>query len=180
MTAIVALIHENKVLLGGDAAASEDKSGIIFQRVDPKVFKVGQYGIGFVDSFRMGQILKHDLIPPRPIKKDLERIMCIDFVEAVQNCLDKNKFIVESDEKSTNIADLIIGVQGRIFVMDTDFQMGEYKDNYFSIGSGSEYALGSLHSTKHIKTPKTRLLKALAASAEYTMGVEPPFIYHSL
>ena len=31
MTCIVALINENKVLLGGDAAASDDKSGLIFQ-----------------------------------------------------------------------------------------------------------------------------------------------------
>ena len=57
MTCIVALVHENKVLFGGDASASDDKSGLIFQRHDPKVFKVGQFGIGFVDSFRMGQIL---------------------------------------------------------------------------------------------------------------------------
>ncbi len=62
MTCIVALIHENKVFMGGDAAASDDKSGLIFQRTDPKVFKVGQYGIGFVDSFRMGQILQYKLL----------------------------------------------------------------------------------------------------------------------
>ncbi len=52
MTAVVALIHENKVLLGGDSAASDDKTGLIFSRVDPKVFRVGQFGIAFVDSFR--------------------------------------------------------------------------------------------------------------------------------
>jgi hypothetical protein len=40
MTCIVALIHENKVYLGGDAAASDDKTGLIVQRTDPKVFKV--------------------------------------------------------------------------------------------------------------------------------------------
>ncbi len=64
MTCIVALINDNKVLLGGDAAASDDKSGLIFQRTDPKVFKVGQFGIGFVDSFRMGQILQYYWTPP--------------------------------------------------------------------------------------------------------------------
>ena len=62
MTAVVALIHENKVLLGGDSAASDDKSGLIFSRVDPKVFRVGQFGIAFVDSFRMGQILQYNWI----------------------------------------------------------------------------------------------------------------------
>jgi 20S proteasome alpha/beta subunit len=178
MTCIVGLVQNGKVHMAADSAASDTNS--VHKRKDSKLFVIDEYLIGFSNSFRMGQILKHDLIPPRASKKDLERIMCIDFVEAVQNCLEKNKFIIESDEKSTNIADLIIGIHGRIFVMDTDFQMGEYKDNYFSIGSGQEYALGSLHSTKHIKTPKTRLVKALSAAAEYTMGVEPPFIYQSI
>ena len=64
MTCIVALIHENKVLLGGDAAASDEKSGLIFSRVDPKVFKVAQFGLAFVNSFRMGQILQYSWVPP--------------------------------------------------------------------------------------------------------------------
>ncbi len=64
MTCIVAIIDGNKVFMGGDAAASDDKTGIIFQRVDPKVFKVGQFGIGFIDSFRMGQILQYNWTPP--------------------------------------------------------------------------------------------------------------------
>jgi hypothetical protein len=62
MTCIVALINENKVFLGGDAAASDDKSGLIYSKEQiAKIFKVGQYGIGFVDSFRMGQILQYSL-----------------------------------------------------------------------------------------------------------------------
>ena len=52
MTCIVALSVGNKVFLGGDSAASDEKSGLILQTTDSKVFKVGQYGIGFVDSFR--------------------------------------------------------------------------------------------------------------------------------
>ena len=64
MTCIVALSVGNKVFLGGDSAASDEKSGLILQTTDPKVFKVGQFGIGFVDSFRMGQILQYNWTPP--------------------------------------------------------------------------------------------------------------------
>ena len=64
MTCIVALKDGNKVYLGGDGAASEEKTGLILQRIDPKVFRVGQFGIGFVDSFRMGQILQYSWTPP--------------------------------------------------------------------------------------------------------------------
>ena len=46
MTCIVALIDGGKVYLGGDSAATEKDTGLIVQRTDPKVFKVGQYGIG--------------------------------------------------------------------------------------------------------------------------------------
>ena len=98
MTCIVGLVQNGKVHMAADSAASDSNS--VHKRKDSKIFVVDEYLIGFSNSFRMGQILKHDLIPPRPIKKDLERIMCIDFVESVQNCLEKNKFIIESDDEN--------------------------------------------------------------------------------
>ena len=88
MTCIVALINENKVFLGGDAAASDDKSGLIFSRTDAKVFKVGQFGIGFVDSFRMGQILQYNWVSPvyKPTAgyKNLDKFMRTKFVDSVK------------------------------------------------------------------------------------------------
>ena len=96
MTCIVALSHEGKVYLGGDAAASDDKSGLIFQRTDPKVFKVGQYGIGFIDSFRMGQILQYGWTPPKytPTRgnKNLDKFMRTRFVDSVKDAFKQNGY----------------------------------------------------------------------------------------
>jgi ATP-dependent protease HslVU (ClpYQ) peptidase subunit len=177
MTCVVGVIHNNKVHMACDTAASDNESGSIHRRKDAKVFMVDEYLIGFSNSYRMGQILQHDFNPPRPPKRNLERSMAIDFVDAVYECLSKNNFIIDKD--SENVSDLIIGVHGRIFVMDTDFSIGEYYDKYFAIGSGYQFALGSLHSTKHIKNPRTRMTKALETAAEYTMSVRPPFLYLS-
>ena len=134
MTCIVALIHENKVLLGGDAAASDDKSGLIFQRTDPKVFKVGQFGIGFEDSFRMGQILQYSWTPPvyKPTAgfRNIDKFMRTRFVESVKETFQEHgygKFGTSAPEDGDEGGIFIIAVQGvgRIFTMDTDFHISE-------------------------------------------------------
>ena len=183
MTCIVALIHENKVLLGGDAAASDDKSGLIFQRTDPKVFKVGQFGIGFVDSFRMGQILQYNWTPPiyKPTAgyRNLDKFMRTRFVESIKDAFKEQGY--GNFSPGTEDGDLggifIITVQGagRIFTMDSDFHIGEADVQYMAEGAGQELALGSLFSTGSIKTPRKRVRMALDAAAKFNMSVRPPF-----
>ena len=62
MTCIVGLIDGNRVWMGGDSAGV---SGLdITVRSDPKVFRNGDFLIGFTSSFRMGQLLAFRLRPP--------------------------------------------------------------------------------------------------------------------
>ncbi len=162
MTCIVALIHENKVLLGGDAAASDDKSGLIFQRTDPKVFKVGQFGIGFVDSFRMGQILQYDWTPPvyKPTAgfRNLDKFIRTKFVESIKDSFKEHGYgnFGSGTEDGDEGGIFLIAVQGagRIFTMDSDFHIGEADVQYMAEGAGQELALGSLFSTGLIKMVK--------------------------
>ncbi len=169
MTCIVALIHENKVLLGGDAAASDEKSGLIFQRTDPKVFKVGQYGIGFVDSFRMGQILQYNWTPPiyKPTSgyRNLDKFMRTKFVQSVKEAYQEHGYgrFGSNTEDGDEGGIFLIAVQGagRIFAMDSDFHIGEADVMYMAEGAGQELALGSLFSTVQVKTPRKRVRMAL-------------------
>jgi ATP-dependent protease HslVU (ClpYQ) peptidase subunit len=186
MTCIVALVHENKVLFGGDASASDDKSGLIFQRHDPKVFKVGQFGIGFVDSFRMGQILQYNWTPPiyKPTAgyKNLDKFMRTKFVESVKEAFQEHgygKFGSSAPEDGDEGGVFIITVQGsgRIFVMDTDYHIGEADVPYMAEGSGGMIALGALYATKNQKNPRLRLKAALEAASEFNMSVSAPYTY---
>ena len=182
MTCIVALIHENKVLLGGDCAASDDKSGLIFQRTDPKVFKVGQFGIGFVDSFRMGQILQYNWTPPvyKPTAgyRNLDKFMRTKFVDSVKQAFKDNGYgsIGSPSEEDTG-GIFIVGLEGRIFTIDEDFHVGENVVNYMAEGSGGQIALGALYATKNQKNPKLRLKLALEAASEFNMAVSAPYTY---
>ena len=183
MTAVVALIHENKVLLGGDSAASDEKSGLIFQRVDQKVFKVGQFGIAFVDSFRMGQILQYSWTPPiyKPTTgfKNLDKFMRTKFIESIKESFKEHGYGNQAPgtEDGDEGGVFLIAVQGagRIFVMDTDFHIGEADVQYMAEGSGQMLALGSLFSTSSVKAPRKRVRVALEAAAKFNMNVRPPF-----
>jgi len=181
MTCIVAIAQGGTVYMGSDHAASDDKSGWILSRKDPKVFKVGQYGIAFTDSFRMGQILQYSWVPPKytstKTNSGLDKFMRTKFIDSVKQAFKDSGFgtIGGSEEDTGGI--FIVGIEGRIFTIDEDFHVGENVVNYMAEGSGGMFALGALHATKNQKNPRMRLKAALEASAEFSMSVAPPFTY---
>ena len=182
MTCIVAIAQNGIVYMGSDHAASDDKTGWILSRKEPKVFKVGQYGIAFTDSFRMGQILQYSWTPPKytPTKTNsgLDKFMRTKFIDSVKQAFKDNGYGTigsSSDEDSGGI--FIVGVEGRIFTVDEDFHVGENVVNYMAEGSGGQIALGALYATKNQKNPRLRLKSALEAATEFNMSVAAPYTY---
>ena len=182
MTCIVAIAQNGTVYMGSDHAASDEKTGWILARREPKCFKVGQYGVAFTDSFRMGQILQYSWTPPKytPTKTNsgLDKFMRTKFIDSIKQAFKEGGYGAigqNSDEDSGGI--FIVGIEGRIFTVDEDFHVGENVFNYMAEGSGAFFALGSLHTTKKQKNPKMRIKAALEAAAEFSMTVSPPFTY---
>jgi ATP-dependent protease HslVU (ClpYQ) peptidase subunit len=178
MTCIVAIAQGGKVHMGCDSAAYDSDSTTHFIKTGPKIFTIDDYIIGYSNSFRAGQILQYDFMPPIPDPKNLMRTMVTDFISAIHNSYERNRFSV--DEEKGEFADLIVGVHGKIFTIESDFQVQEYTDNYAAIGSGYSFALGSLYSSKGLKNPHSRIAKSLEAAAKYTGSVKPPFHYETL
>lgn len=183
MTCIVALAVGNKVYLGGDSAASDEKTGLIVQRSDPKVFKVGQYGIAFCDSFRMGQILQYNWTPPKYTPtagfKNLDKFMRTKFVESVKETFQNHgygRFGNNTDDGDEGgIFIISVAGTGKIYTMDVDYHISEADVDYMAEGSGQQVALGSFHSTSQIKTPRKRVRMALEAASKFIMSVRGPF-----
>jgi ATP-dependent protease HslVU (ClpYQ) peptidase subunit len=178
MTCIVAVAQGGKVYMGCDSAAYDSDSTTHFIKSGPKIFTVDDYLIGYSNSFRAGQILQYDFVPPIPDPENLMRTMVTDFVSSIYSAYEKNKFVL--DEEKGEFADLIIGVHGKLFTIESDMQVQEYTDNYVAIGSGYQFALGSLYTTKKVKSPTDRIQKALEAASEYTGSVKPPFYHESI
>lgn len=187
MTAVAGLVSEGRVHIGGDSAAIGGDSITI--RTDPKVFTHPQvqpgrpeqpdfWVFGYTTSYRMGQILQHAFTPPDlPDGEDLHRFMCTTFVDAMRETF-KHAGWARDDSGVEETGTFLVGVKGRLFVIDEDYQVGEPADSYAAVGCGDDLALGSLHTTRHLNmTPRQRLRAALSAAAHHSTGVAPPFVY---
>lgn len=172
MTAIVGLVDQGAVYVGGDSAGVSGYSLTV--RADSKVFTNGPYVMGFTSSFRMGQLLRWSLKAPHP-EGDLEQFMATTFVDAVRETLKTGGWLKQDSNRDEG-GDFLVGVAGRLFAVFSDFQVGEAVDGYAAVGCGNELALGALHATTGLDlTPRKRVRAALKAAERYSAGVRGPF-----
>lgn len=178
MTCIVGIVENDVVYMGADSAGSD--GNIKFQRKDSKLFKNGDFLIGFTSSYRMGQLLRFKFKPPefRPDEKDIYEYMVSDFVDAVRKCL-KNGGFAEKDNGVERGGTFLVGFKGRLFRIEGDYQVGENFYNYNACGCGEDCAFGSLYSTENME-PQKRLEIALNAAQEFSTGVASPFIFDKI
>lgn len=175
MTCIVGIEHKGRVHIGGDSAGVAGYS--ITARADVKVFTVGPYVMGFTSSFRMGQLLHYSLKAPEP-KGNLDKFMVTTFVDAVRECMSTGGYLTKtngSEEGGT----FLVGVKGRLFCVESDFQVGRSHDGYMAVGCGSDIALGSLWSTRNDDRPQWRVRQALGAASHHSAGVAAPYVVKS-
>lgn len=186
MTCIVGIEQEGVVYLGADSASGGN--GTVEVRRDRKVFRTpadtGEFIIGFTSSWRMGHLLRWSLkIPPwKPeAGQDLHEYMCTDFTNAVRLAFKLAGFAWKKDEHEMG-GSFLVGFWGKLFEVDTEYGVGEFEKGYTALGSGHNYALGSLHTTERIGTmePSRRIGDALSAASEFSQVVRPPFHVEAL
>lgn len=174
MTAIVGLVHDGRVLIGADSVGVGGWTAV--HRADRKVFRAGPYVMGFTSSFRMGQILRWSFDAPDPTDTDdIDRFMCTTFVDAVRKALVDGGW-AKKDAEQERGGIFLVGVAGRLFAIEEDFQVGAPADGYAAVGSGEPYALGALAATEGLGLePEKRVLTALEAAERHNIGVRGPF-----
>lgn len=176
MTVIVGVVHKGRVHLGADSAGAAGYQLTI--RRDPKAFRNGPYVMGFTTSFRMGQLLHHALKAPHPTG-DLDQFMVTTFVDALRTCL-KDGGWARKDAEQEEAGTFLVGIQGRLFTIHSDYQVGEPACGYAAVGCGDDLALGALHATAALGlSPRQRLTAALAAADHHSAGVAGPYVYAS-
>ena len=177
MTCIIGVVQKDKVFMGADSAGV---SGLdIVVRKDSKIHKNGPFLIGFTSSFRMGQLLGYSLnVPTRHPDTDVMRFMVTEFVEAVRDCLSDGGYtkVHSSREEGGNF---LVGYEGRLFQIESDFQVCETVVGYDACGCGAPYALGALRNSAGL-SPMKRIEQAIETAAEFSAGVEPPFIFEEI
>jgi hypothetical protein len=178
MTCIIGLVDKGRVYIGGDSAGVAGYSLVV--RNDRKVFRNGDFVMGFTSSFRMGQLLAYSFNPPKPRQgADIMAYMVTDFIDAARNTM-KSGGYAKVENSSERGGTFLVGYAGRLFQINDDFQVGESTLGFDACGCGFDIALGSLHTTRTWDDPISRLRAALEAAEAFSAGVRSPFVFENI
>lgn len=168
MTCIVGISDGKSVYMGGDRGASDESS--IISLSQSKVIVKGDWIYGYSGSLGNGQLL--DFVDfPATLKKtdDVYKIIRIDIVPQL-----KELFESHGSNKDDDATDYLIGCKGRLFELSSE-DWGVAEVSEVAIGSGGNFALGSLFSTSDIDNPIVRITIALNAATTYSPTCQGPF-----
>jgi hypothetical protein len=174
MTCIVGVQEGGHVYIGGDSAGVSTLDIVV--RADEKVFVNGPFIMGFTTSFRMGQLFRYAFKPPkRPKGASDMQYMTTTFIDAVRKCYDTKGFLTKRNNVDEG-GEFLVGYRGKLYDIESDFQVGVQVLPYYAVGCGAKYALGALSVLPESLTPETRITRALGAAVLFSGGVRPPFV----
>lgn len=178
MTCIIGVVDQGNVYIGGDSCASDDNTSRPVR--SPKIFTLESASgdtmlIGYCESFRMGQILAHDIILPlHPKKQSNIQYLHRSVLPNIRTALrDGGQLTIENNVESSG--EFLIGYRGQLFLFQDDLSILEPTDQMTSIGCGTECALGAMEAAIHLPAEE-RILLALTITAKHVPRVMPPFI----
>lgn len=172
MTCIVGLAEEGKVYIGADSASAAGWT--VRQTKLPKVFRNGDFIIGYTQSFRMGQILQHHLsVRKQFVGEGHNEYMVKAFAEAVRESLKSHGF-AKTENNVERGGEFLVGYKGHLYSFDSDFQVNEMAMGYDACGCGENFALGAMKALEGVP-PEERITKALECAATFSGAVIPPF-----
>lgn len=180
MTCIVAIKEGKTLYFGADSTAGSPSTGEGYAVATPKIFRTGEYMVGYTISFRAGQVIHHDVDWPEPPaglpNEMLESFMVREVVPRLRNAL-RDGGAVKICEGVEQGAHFLIGLRGQFFNVGLDFSAVSLPADFAAIGSGRHHAYGALHALADLQmAPEDRIRRALAAAAHYMMNVGEPFL----
>jgi len=182
MICIVGMEHKGVVYLGGDSAATSGWDTRI--QAAPKVFKLGEFVMGYTTSFRMGQLLQYEFTPPENDCDDDMAYMVTRFVPALRECMKKGGFTAVKESQETGGV-FLVGYRGKLYKVIDEFSVLRSQDGYEAVGCGDRYALVAVwvrlrHAEQKSGQPMSPIVTlqlALEAAAYFSNGVASPFTF---
>lgn len=182
-TCIIGLVQGPTVWMAGDSAVSSDEPGDVslVTAKEPKVFRTGPCLVGICGGIRAGQIVEHHLkVPARPARCSAYKWMATSFTGALRKAVKAAGGQSPNSEEPDQIdGEYLVGYQGKLFYIYTDYSVMAPAAPYAAVGSGAFGALCVMHATPKL-SPKKRLLTALEAVEEYCASVRRPFVVEKI
>ena len=147
MTTIIGVEFTNRCVVLGDSRIVGDSK--IYSHPDMvKVITNGNYVVGVAGDVRALQVVLHTWKPPAFLakdKNDLFKFMVNKVAPSLKQLLtDTGLLDSKSPDKDFEI-NIIVGLNGQLFEIDSDFSVSRNSDGYYAIGTGGDFALGALY-----------------------------------
>lgn len=129
---VAAMARDGRVWMAADSLAV-DSSGTRAEVMAPKVFRVGEAIVGVVGSIRVAQIIRRTLAEHRPDQTGeefldwLAETLAGEF-ESAGGVSDQTEWVA------------LVGTEGRLFVLQSDFSWYEPVEGYWAEGAGADAA----------------------------------------
>lgn len=139
MTCVLALKYidedTSKIVLATNKRGSNDSVKRTYTK--PKIFKNGDFYIGYTASFYMGRLLQHTWIPPEKKPNQLDdEYLFRDVIKSLHRMFENNDFDFGAKGEPDR-GTFIMVYKGRIFEVFSNMSLLEV-DTFASVGSGSE------------------------------------------
>jgi len=174
MTCVASYVDpEGNIFMGGDSIGICGGTYCIVR--DPKVFIRRNMIFGFVESFRMGDILKYDFqIPDHPKDFSTYQYLTSIFIPTLLERYEERRFLTITDNVAISNV-FLLGYDKRIFKIEMDMAIIENSKNYDSAGCGESFAKATFFLLEKSElSPKEKIEKALNVASEFSL-VKPPF-----
>jgi len=188
VTAIVAIEHDGKVYMGCDSAGLIEGTWDLRLRseIDDKIvcFPDKHLIIGVAGSGRWLSLLTDHYAPPDELEDigATTRGYVAKVVESLRT-LAKEYGALHNETPNHFDSSLLIGYQGGLWSMDSDFALMKPYHSFAAIGCGDQTALGSIMTSFAMKPSEDKrevLYRALRVAECFSAGVRAPFVVKSV
>jgi ATP-dependent protease HslVU (ClpYQ) peptidase subunit len=172
MTTIIGVQNADGCVIASDSRVAE--GGKVYTHPEMvKAVERGSYIIGGAGDYRALQVVLHGWQPPlvnAKAKQNLYEFVINKIAPSLKATLTEAgiDFGKSSDSDDKFELQIIIGINGYLFELDSDFAVAMNDTGLYAIGSGGDYALGALHAGASI-------LDAMRIAAINNNGTSAPF-----
>lgn len=186
MTAIAGVVHEGSVTMMADSAASYDHC-LVFAESGAKILRLGAALVGVSGAIRLRQVLEVHADAPscaNAADDDPRRalVLWVNHLRQLASVYGVLRVKDGVEEASDNR--LLVALKGRLFEIDSAFQVVEPALPYWSIGCGQAETRAAMYALYQQGRPgalggwtiEAFLRRALEATAAFNAHVCPPFV----
>lgn len=158
-------------------------------RKEPKIFWNQDYLIGFVGSFKLGQVVKFCDLPefPKILRHEkfaekfapgnfadrVEKFFVKEFVPALEDAAEAGGLSAEETSESC----LMIGIAEHLYLIESNLQVGSYVHDYAAIGVAEQAGLTGLDVADRagIEDPLERLSIVASSIETHSIYIKKPW-----